>query len=73
MKILGIDWAKGEDFTTYRGVKLPRGMTPELADKLEHRLCVWYDEQDQFPFEFGIQIFQAIADSRQNPIDNPST
>ena len=59
-------------YAIYRGVKLPRGMTPELADKLERMLCVWYDEQDQFPLEFGIQIFQAIRDSRQNPIDNPS-
>jgi hypothetical protein len=61
MKIIGLDLASGEDFTAYRGVRLPRGMSPELADELEHKLCAWYDEQDQFPLEFGIELFKTIA------------
>ena len=61
MKALGFDLAKGEDFTAYRGVRLPKGMAPELADALEHKLCAWCDEQDQFPFEFGVDLFNFIS------------
>ena len=54
------------DAIQHRGVTLPIGMSPALADALERKLCAWYDEQDQFPFEFGVQLFEEISETRHS-------
>jgi hypothetical protein len=47
-------------------IVLPTGMSLELADALESKLCAWYDQQDQFAFDLGVQIFQEIAENRRS-------
>ena len=54
---------------SFRGVRLPIGMTPALAASLERRICDYIDaangsEDDgpiSMPFEFGIALFEEIA------------
>jgi hypothetical protein len=53
----------------FRGVRLPEGMTPDLAARLESQICDYIDRANgsegdgpiSLPFEFGIALFAEIA------------
>ena len=48
----------------YRGVVLPAGMRPELAEKLEKIIhAAMDDDPARFPLEIGISCFQAIQET----------
>jgi hypothetical protein len=49
----------------YRGVMLPEGMTPELADRLEVLLCEAMDDAI-LPFELGIRCFEAMRETLES-------
>ena len=59
----------GEKYATFRGVRLPNGMTPELALKIEAMIVRYVDaangtEDDgpiELPFQFGITLFREIS------------
>jgi hypothetical protein len=48
----------------HRGVMLPEGMTPELANSLEKVICREMSEEGSvYPFELGIMCFSMIRES----------
>lgn len=54
----------------FYGKPLPAGMTPALAEKLEHLICDYVEEaagasdrELMLPYEFGIRLFSEISGS----------
>ena len=58
------------DVTKYHGYDLPRGMTHDLAEKIEKLIFGYADGFHEFeglgPLDVGIKIFEAIRESQQS-------
>ncbi len=63
-----------EAIVRYRGCRLPAGMTPECAMRVESMVIDYIDDQPDyngiFPLEFAIMLFEAC---RENPQASAAT
>lgn len=48
----------------WKGVELPHGLTPEMADRAE-QLVIDFENNDQFSFELVVEMFKLFSQGKQ--------